>query len=613
MRPLAEALELRQGASTRAGRAVAALSSPFIVLSLAATAASVGVVVMVTGGVLTNPDGFAALVVWTTVGTVAGGLYMQTWRPGNILGGLLILNGFLVALHSLQGSPNPVLFATGLLVEAPSTLILFFVLLAYPSGVLSRTGRIAFAAAAAFFAFAFVPRLFVTEPVWGGSPLATCRPHCPDNPLLLVHNQTVVDVMHYWLPLSRLVAVGAVAVALVLELTRASQPRKRTLMPVAVLGILWILPLAIFGSVQTFTAAGSDLTAKIGFGVVMARAMVPAAFLLAPVQARAVAGLALQQMLARLEGAGTLLARERVIARALDDPRLRLAFWLPQSRQYVDAAGVPAERPDPSSGLVWTPVQRSGQPFAAIIHDAALTEDPELLQAAVRALLSAVSSRRIEADLERSLDELQRSRRVLLDADAADRRRLERDLHTTAQQHLVALRVSLELARGRAEENTALAERLTALGDGLDQALEDLRRIASDIYSPLLEQAGLTAALREAARRSPRPLRLDLQDVGRLPAEIENCIWSCVREALTNSLTHGGEVTPRLRLSRDAESVSFSVGDDGVGFDVETAPRDRGLQGIVERLAAVGGTASIVSAPGRGTVISGSVPLRRVR
>ncbi|HSP71993.1 MAG TPA: ATP-binding protein, partial [Gaiellaceae bacterium] len=98
-------------------------------------------------------------------------------------------------------------------------------------------------------------------------------------------------------------------------------------------------------------------------------------------------------------------------------------------------------------------------------------------------------------------------------------------------------------------------------------------------------------------------------DVGRLPAEIESCIWFCVREALTNALTHAGDVTPRLRLSRDAESVSFSVEDDGAGFDVETAPHDRGLQGIVERLATVGGTASIVSAPGRGTVVSGSVPV----
>ncbi|HSP74154.1 MAG TPA: histidine kinase [Gaiellaceae bacterium] len=568
-----------------------------------------GVVVMVTGGVLTNPDGFAALVVWTTVGTVAAGLYMQTWRPGNVLGGLLIVDGFLVALHSFQGSPNPVLFAIGLLVEAPGTLIVFFVLLAYPSGVLGRPGRIAFAAASAFFAFAFIPRLFVTEPVWGGSPLATCKPHCPDNPLLLVHNQTVVDAMHYWLPLSRLVAVSAVAVALVLQLRRASQPRQRMLMPVAALGILWILPLALFGSVQTFTAAGSDLTAKVGFGVVMARAMVPAAFLLAPLQARAFSGLALQQMLRRFERTPTLLARERVIARTLDDPRLRLAFWLPQSHVYVDAAGVPVERPDPRSGLVWTPIRRGGEPFAAIIHDAALADDPELVDAAGRALVLAISSRRIEADLERSLDELQRSRRVLLEADAADRRRLERDLHATAQQHLVALRVSLELARERALSDTALAERLASLGDGLDQALIDLRRIASDIYSPLLEQAGLTAALREAARQSPRPLRLDLQDVGRLPPDVESCIWVCIHEALTNALTHAGDVTPRLRLSRDAESVSFSVGDDGVGFDPETAASGPGLRRIVERLAAAGGTASIVSAPGRGTLVSGSVPL----
>ncbi|HSP74390.1 MAG TPA: hypothetical protein VLN26_18620, partial [Gaiellaceae bacterium] len=397
---------------------------------------------ILTGGVVANPDGFAALQLWSTLTFAAAGVYFESWRPGNRIGRLLVIISFLVSVQALQGSPNPVLFAIGLLGDFPATLALIYVLLAYPSGSLARRGRVGMAAATAFMSL-FVFRLFVTDPVSGGSPVASCDPHCPDNPLLIGQSDAVADTLHYVLPIARFVLLGVVVAALALGVARASRRRRRVLLPVAALGITWLTLLAIYGSALTFAGADSELTANIGFGVVMARAMIPAAFLVAPLQARAVAGLALQQMLARLDGAATLLARERVIARALDDPRLRLAFWLPQSRTYVDAGGVPAERPDPSSGLLWTPVRRGREPFAAIIHDASLAEDTELVQAAVRALLSAVSSRRIEADLERSLDELQRSRRVLLEADAADRRRLERDLHTTAQQHLVALRVSL--------------------------------------------------------------------------------------------------------------------------------------------------------------------------
>lgn len=597
----------------RAGRIAARLgsaaTSPFGVLALAATAASIGVVVIAAGGRIVNVDGFTALIVWGTVTLVAAGLYWQRWRPGNPLGGLLILAGFAVAGESLAGASSPVVSALGVLLEVPAFLLAVYVLLAYPRGTLDRVGRIAFTAAAAYFIFLFLPWLFTQARLEAAAPLARCGGACADNVLQVVQQGSVASTLDSLLLAGRALTMAVIIAALVLRVVWATMPQRRLLFPVTAIGLLWIALVGLYALALRTTGPDSALTRDVGFGTTMARSMLSVGFLLAPVQVRAFAGLALQRMLRRLENAPTLASGERMIALTLDDSALRVAFWLPRSKQYVGVNGNVVEPPPPGSGLVWTRIDRGREPVAALLHSPELLDDPELVEAAGHALVLALSARRLERELRQSVAELQRSRRLLLAADAAERRRLEHELHATAQQHLVALRVSLELARERADVNSALAERLTGIGGQLDETVDELRRIAAGLYSPLLEQAGLRTALLDAARRSNGRLELDVAEVGRLAEDVETCVYFCMLEAVTNAVEHGGSAaTIRVRLRRDGDDVRFSVGDDGVGFDLDRAAGTPGIDGMRERVAAVGGSLEIVSAPGRGTVVSGVVP-----
>jgi signal transduction histidine kinase len=245
------------------------------------------------------------------------------------------------------------------------------------------------------------------------------------------------------------------------------------------------------------------------------------------------------------------------------------------------------------------------------VHDPALGEEPELVDAAARALLLSLESARPQSELDRTVDELRRSRRRLAVATSEERRRLERDLHDTAQQQLVALRVAIELTRERAEANTAVAERLAEVARELDDAIAEVRTVAGGIYPPSLASGGLAAALAEAARESDRPVEVDVAGLGRYPADIEAIVYFCCAEALRNAAAHAG-ATARIRLwaREQPASLGFEIADDGVGFDGAT-DRGGGLTTAADRIAAIDGTLEVVSAPGRGTTVCGSVPLHR--
>jgi signal transduction histidine kinase len=299
---------------------------------------------------------------------------------------------------------------------------------------------------------------------------------------------------------------------------------------------------------------------------------------------------------------------ERVVRQTLDDPRAQLAFWLPRARRYVDRHGrrVVLEADHTST---WLSVEQTeGEATLAIVHDAALDEDPELIEAVGAETVLALENRRLQQDLLDSIAALSASRKRLAAVAAAERRKIERDLHDSAQQMLIAVRIQLELARGQADPESKLERQLERIGGDLDRALDELRSVAHGIYPPLLAEEGLAEALTETARRAPIPVQLELEDVGRLPEEIETAVYFSCLEALQNAAKHGGpDVSVTMRLWWEPHLLRFSVSDDGVGF-VPGRPRDAtGLTNMLDRLGAVGGRISIRSAPGRGTDIDGAV------
>ena len=185
-----------------------------------------------------------------------------------------------------------------------------------------------------------------------------------------------------------------------------------------------------------------------------------------------------------------------------------------------------------------------------------------------------------------------------------ERRRIERDLHDGAQQHLVALSVILGLARNSDPEQTrALLSEATEL---VDTSIVEIRRLAHGIYPPLLVSGGLSEALPTLAARATIPVRLDLGGLGRYPTSTEAALYYCCSEALQNATKHGGPDTAATVTARDDDGIlTLVIADTGRGFD--PAIRGHGLVNMTDRLSSIGGTLAIDSAAGRGTRISAVV------
>lgn len=218
---------------------------------------------------------------------------------------------------------------------------------------------------------------------------------------------------------------------------------------------------------------------------------------------------------------------------------------------------------------------------------------------------------RHEGELRALLTDLRAAQRRVAVAGDAERRRIERDLHDGAQQRLMALRLELGLLEERVRDDPKrAAEMLRGLRLELDEALEELRELAHGLYPPLLASDGLEAALAATARRSAIPITIDATGMTRAPRSIENAAYFCCLEALQNATKHAGpDARAVIKLRMDDGSLSFSVRDDGAGFDPGDMRPGYGLINLRDRLRALGGDASVTSARGVGTTVAGHIPL----
>jgi len=217
----------------------------------------------------------------------------------------------------------------------------------------------------------------------------------------------------------------------------------------------------------------------------------------------------------------------------------------------------------------------------------------------------------LSADLQARVEELRASRQRLVSAQDHERRRLERNLHDGAQQHLVALKVKLGLAEmllGRDPDRAKST--LDQLKSDADEALETLRDLARGIYPPLLAEQGLPAALRAQARKATLPVRVEADGIGRYSQDTEAALYFCTLEALQNIQKYAGASNATVRLREEGDQLSVEVIDTGRGFDVGATTRGNGLTNMEDRLDALGGTLDISSTPGRGTILRAILPAR---
>ena len=360
-------------------------------------------------------------------------------------------------------------------------------------------------------------------------------------------------------------------------------------------------------AVGLFEPYGEGLSESIFYGCLIAFGLVPYVFLFGLLRGRWIRGRglgALVRWLGQGHPAGGLRAE---LARALGDPSVELAYWLPESEQYVDAEGRAVGLSRPGSGRAVTEVERNGRRIAAIVHDPALLDDPEQVRAAGAAAALTLENARLEAELRAKVEEVRASRSRLVQVGLSQRRRLERDLHDGAQQRLVSLALSLRLAQEQLGPDPREAERLlTHSREELDAALRELRELARGIHHAVLSDRGLAAAVEALAHRAPLPVELGDLPPERLPEHVELAVYFVVSEALTNIAKYASARHAKVILTQTNGRLSVEVSDDGVGgAELE---RGSGLRGLAARLEAIDGRLEVDSEPGRGTTVHATMP-----
>jgi signal transduction histidine kinase len=529
---------------------------------------------------------------------VAAGTAAWLRRPWNPTGILMVATGFLLFGSSLAQSSAALPFTIGLAIAVLPAAVLVHLVLAFPEGRLhSRWERGAVALAYLDAVLVQVLMLmFMGFAHQSGGPF-------PSNLLLVDDDMGVHDaIMSTERALGFVVAVW-VGALLVRRWRTASSPLRRTVVPLfSTAGLV----LALFAI--AFLAANPVPTFSRAFRTAdqIALALVPIAFLLGLLRTHlARSGVSdLVVELGRMPAPGRL---REALARALGDPSLQLAYWIPESETYVGSDGRHVDVRAAEQQAV-TVLERGGRRVAALLHDPALREHQELLDAVSSAAGLALENERLQAELRSQLEELRTSRARIVEAADDARRRLERNLHDGAQQRLVALSVGLSLVQSRLESDPTTASALLATArDELTLGLAELREIARGLHPAILSR-GLETALGAVADRSQVPVEVHVAEGERLPETVEAAAYYVVSEALTNVARYADATAATVRVVREPGWLRVEVDDNGVGG--ATIAGGSGLQGLRDRVEAIGGRLELRSPRGEGTQITAFLPVR---
>jgi signal transduction histidine kinase len=565
-----------------------------VLFSAALTVGGITAALIVTGGVADTPSLTATFALIIGLGWCLTGIGQWRRRPTNRIGPLMVILGFAWFASQFQETGVSVLFTIGLFAEAIYIAIFAHVLLSFPTGRLdSRLCRAIVIAAYVDTTLVAWTAVFFDSNDYGSV----------ENLALISSNEelatTIGDVAS---------GIGVILTVLSLVIVaerwrRATPPARRTLAPVLWSG--WAA--AAVGGLALLMDATGDKSDVIDFAWLAVFATVPYAFKVALLRSRiaraAVASLVVELGESRAPG-GKL---REALARTLRDPSLEVAYWLPEGARYVDVDGHTFDLPPENGSRVATLVEREGQRVAALVHDASLLEDPELVDAVGAAAGLALENERLQADLRSRLDELRASRARIVEATDAARKRVERDLHDGAQQRLVSVSMALGLAESKLQTDPAEAGRILAEArEGLGLALQELRELSQGIHPGILTERGLGAALQELAYRAPVPVDVSVALENRLPEHVEAAAYFVVTEALANAAKYASASSVSVRVARQNGLAVVNVEDDGVGG--ANADNGSGLRGLTDRVEALGGRLSVDSPPGAGTHLEAMIP-----
>jgi len=548
---------------------------------------------------LAYPGWLAAQKADFILGPVVAGLYWCRRRPQSRFGPMLIGFGFIGALYVLQSASNSWLFSIGLLAETAVGIATRALILAFPTGRLDRPATVILVISVIVSPLPAVLNQLLSPQSGAGASISGCREACPRNEFAITSNPELAADLLDAFRFGVILASSLTAALLIWRFVKGTPPRRRALAigtPIALVFLAFQITFQLLGALH---APQSDFLEFVKWGLVGARAALWYGFLAALIAAELFAARAMRRVIGQSVRDPSRGELEAMLRGPLGDPDLRLIF-------LGGRDGPPPTEPGRDVMLV----RHGDAPAVAIIHDPQLNDDPELLEAAGAIALLVAENAELDAGWAGALHELERSRARLVRAADDERRNFERNLHDSVQQQLISIKLRLEMEAEDGALSESSRERLLALTQSLDTALAQVREVAHGLYPPLLAASGLPAALRHIQDHRNSPTQVDAVGVGRYAPEIESAVYYCCLEAIQNATKHGGRgVVVSVSLVEEDGRLTFRVVDDGPGF---SSGEVRGwvLQNMEDRLGALGGRLTIATSPGRGTTISGQVPLR---
>jgi signal transduction histidine kinase len=528
--------------------------------------------------------------------------------------GLLIMGAGLVwSLTSLGESGDSIPYSIGRVSAWAIFPLLSYLMLTFPGGHMARgRDRRLFGAICVVVTVLYAGSALLVEAYPTHTPWASCAADCPPNAFFVLGSQPALleDVVG---PLREAIAVALIAgvsVSLARRWRTAGPLRGRTVAPVLVASIASVGSLIVYLVVRRATS-NDELTTSVGWIWALSIPGLAAGFLVGLLRRSMMLGHTLSGLSPALtEGTEPRELRASLVA-TLDDPSLDVLVrdetrdrWRDSSDRTTSLAEA-AER-----GLTVTMIGDESGPVGALVHDPALHEDEELVAAVCAIVLASFRHAQLVSRLARSLSDLEESRKRIARAADLERSRIERDLHDGAQQRLIGLRIKLSLAEELSADDPADgAKAFQQLGADVELALDELRSLAHGVYPSLLSDRGLADAVRGMASDVPLPMHLAVGGLSRQPPEIETAVYFTCLEAAQNACKHARGATGLWVSLRQADRLRFEVHDDGAGFVPPAGAFNGGLRNMRDRIEAVGGRLTIDSAPGRGTRISGAIPL----
>jgi signal transduction histidine kinase len=606
--PVTEAADLTGPAAT-ATRAGAMTRGPVLLAALAGAAATVLEVLasyrLWHTHVWAGRVDLSFLIPITAVGVsfLAAGIAGMVRRPASRVGALMVAAGLAwFAPVAIQAIPLGILWSLSSQFETLFLVLLAHLFVSFPTGRLrTRWDRNVMVGVYAWAVLTTVATLLTWNPVFQG------QRAFEHNVFYVFGSPHLNDMVSMVSDVGTAAAVVLLAGTVLRHWLRATKPGRRALAPV-----LWATaPTGAWVILDQLTS-GVLASARLWFAVhrlgYLIMLALPFGFLIGLLRVRLGRGAVGNLVVELGGGAKPRVGLREALARVLGDPSLQILYrvHVAADSEFVDEAGRPASLPD-GNGRSVTILDSEGTPIAALIHDLALENEPELLESAAAAARLAIDNARLQAEVRSQLRQVQASRARIVEAGDRERRRVERNLHDGAQQRLVTLSMALGMIRDRAA-TSAQPDLTRELDDAIVElrgAIGDLRHLARGIHPAVLTNEGLGAALESLAARSSVPVSVRYQ-APRCAEAVEVTAYFVVAEGLANVAKHAHATGTTVTVTKNGGGIRVEVADDGVG-GVSTEVGS-GLRGLEDRVAALGGTFGINSPPGRGTRLVAELP-----